>query len=410
VTHDREPETTCVQRVGGVGRGFALVLAVSTLGAMGSGAVAPVLPLFIRDDLGGGDTLVGIVVGIAPLCSLVGGLLAGSRADRYGRRIVAIGGLSVALAGALLLVPAEGVTLTALARTIYGFGVGAAAAATITWAVDEVPAERRGRALSVYGMTVWVGLSVGPQLGQAVANATDFQGVWVMVAMIELIALVLVLVGREPPHAPSPAEAGPGSRRLVPRGAARPGILIATAAYGEGVITALLVLHLVDHGVHAGAGFGGAASVFTVFAASVIVFRIIAAPVMDRVRPEQIATTGFVLEALGLAVLAVSSSFVLAGVGAALMGAGFAVMFPSLALVAARASSPAERGAALGSFGASFGFGLFLGSILGGTISSLGGTSAALLSGTVLATTAAAYLAGRRLEGTAVEPVFERAP
>jgi MFS family permease len=394
----------------GFGRGFLLVAAVSTLGAMGGGAVAPVLPLFVRDDLGGGDTLVGILVGIAPLCSLGGGLFAGPRTDRYGRRIVAIVALFVALAGALLLVPAEGVTLTAVARMIYGFGIGAAAAATITWAVDEVSADRRGRALSVYGMTVWVGLSVGPQLGQAVANATDFRGVWLMVAAIELAALALVLIGREPPGAPARAAAATRKRRLVPRGAVRPAILIAMASYGEGVITALLVLHLVDRGVHAGAGFGGAASVFTVFAASVLVFRIAAAPAIDRVRPERIAMGGFVLEALGLAVLAVSSTFGVAAIGAALMGAGFAVLFPSLALVATTASGPDERGAALGSFGASFGFGLFLGSLLGGAISSLGGTSAALLSGTVLGAAAAAYLAGRRLEGTSVDPVFERAP
>jgi MFS family permease len=187
-------------------------------------------------------------------------------------------------------------------------------------------------------------------------------------------------------------------------------MLIAAASYGEGVITALLVLHLVDRGVHAGAGFGGAASVFSVFAASVILFRIAAAPVMDRVRPEPVATGGFVIEGVGLLVLSVSSSFGVAAIGAALMGAGFAVMFPSLALVATRAASPDERGAALGSFGASFGFGLFLGSLFGGIVSSLGGTSAALLSGAVLAGAGAAYLAGRRLEGVSVEPGFERAP
>jgi MFS family permease len=397
-------------RVSGFRGGFLLVLAVSTLGTIASGAVAPVLPLFVHDDLGGGDTLVGIVVGIAPLCSLVGGLLAGSRVDHYGRRVMAIVGLGVALAGALLLVPAGDIGLTAVARAVYGVGMGTAAAALITWAVDEVPVERRGRALSVYGMTVWVGLSVGPQVGQAVANATSFQGVWLMIAALELVALVLVLAGHEPRRAVSSTVAGvmPSKRRLVPRGAVRPAILIAIAAYGEGVITALLVLHLVDRGVHAGAGFGGAASVFTVFAASVLVFRIAATPAFDRVRPERIAMGGFALEAVGLAVLAVASSFGTAAAGAALMGAGFAVLFPSLAVVATEGSGEEETGAALGSFGAAFGFGLFLGSLVGGAISSLGGTSAALLSAAIVAAAATLYLVGRRERLARGEPILER--
>jgi MFS family permease len=377
-------------------RAFVLVLAVSTLGTIAGGSVAPVLPVFVADELSGGDTLVGVVVAVTPLCALIGGLFAGRQADERGRRLVAIGGLAVALAGALLLVPADGFLLTVAARTIYGLGVGATAAALITWAVDEVPFERRGRALSVYGMTVWVGLSLGPQLGQAVLNATDYHGVWLMVAALELAALLLVLAGHEPARAAAQPPAGAGWRRLVPRGAVRPSILIAIAAYGEGVITALLVLHLVDQGVHAGAGFGGAASVFTIFAASVIVFRIVAAPVFDRVRSETIAMGGFALEASGLAILAIASSFGTAAIGAALMGAGFAVLFPSLAVVATAASGEENQGAALGAFGAAFGLGLFAGSLLGGAISSLVGTSAAHFSAAALTAAACVYMLSRR--------------
>ncbi len=395
----------------GFRRGFLLVLAISTLGTIAGGSVAPVLPFFVRDELGGGDTLVGTVVAITPLFALVGGLLAGPRIDRHGRRIVAMGAILVALLGALLLVPADGLLLTATARTIYGFGVGAAAAALITWAVAEVPFERRGRALSIYGMTVWVGLSLGPQLGQAVFNASGYEGVWLMVAGIELAALLLVVAAHEPPRpAAATAHQAHGRRRLVPRGAVRPSILIAVAAYGEGVITALLVLHLVARGVHGGAGFGGAASVFTIFAASVLVFRVVAAPALDRVRPERIATGGFAVEAAGLAVLAVASSFGTAAIGAALMGAGFAVLFPSLALVATEESGEAQQGAALGSFGAAFGLGLFLGAILGGAISSLVGTSAAHLSAAALAACAAVYLVSRRQERASGAPALEQAP
>jgi MFS family permease len=373
------------------GGGFALLLVVSTLGTLSNGAITPVLPRFVREELGGDETLVGLVMGAAFLCSLCSGLLAGPQVDRAGRRITAVVGLSIVVSGALLLLVADSAPLMILARVVFGIGGGITATAIITWAVDQVPAARRGRALSVYGLTVWIGLSAGPQLGQAIFDAWGYRAVWVSVVALELLALAVAAAGREvarPVGAPRPRS----RRRLVPEGAARPGLAIGLAAYGEGVITALLVLHLVDRGVHDGAGIGGAASVFTIFAASVLVFRIAGARLVDRHRPETVAAVALGIEAVGLTVLAFSSSFGVAAAGAALMGAGFAVLFPSLALVATRETHDQERGAALGSFGSSFSLGLALGALLGGVVATIGGTGAAHLSGAVAAVAGALVL------------------
>jgi MFS family permease len=370
--------------------------------------VAPVLPRFAQGELGGSATLVGIVVGASPAWSLLGGLLAGPYVDRSGRRVVALVGLAVGAIGAVLLVPAESVVLTLVARTINGVGIGIAATGVITWAVDAVPAERRGWALSVFGMTVWIGLAAGPQLGQAVFDAAGYRAVWASVAGLEFAALLLALAGHDT-HGREALVAAV-RRRLVPVGAMRPVILIALAAYGEGVITAFLVLQLLERGVHGGAGFGGAASVYTIFAASVLVFRTLATRKLDKWRPEIVASAAFGMEALGLSILAVASSFGAAAIGAAVMGAGFAVLFPSLALVATETSAEQERGAALGSFGSAFGLGLAVGSLIGGAVASVGGYGAAHLSSAGAAAAAGLYLATRREPQPRTVALAERAP
>jgi MFS family permease len=357
----------------------------------------PVLPLFVESELDGGERLIGLIVSLAPTFSLVAALLAGPYVDRAGRRVTAIAGLSVAVVGALLLIPADGVILTALARSILGAGSGAAAAATITWAVDQVAPDQHGRALSVFGMTVWIGLSAGPQIGQAIYEAAGFSAVWATLAGFEATGLLLAIIVREPFSRPR-AEAAPRGR-LVPDGAGRPAVLIALAAYGEGVLTAFLVLHLIARGVDAGAGLGGAASVYTIFAATVLVCRVVAAGVVDRVRPYVIASAGFAAEAGGVALIAVATSFGVASVGAALMGAGFAVLFPSLAVMATDAAADEERGAALASFGAAFGAGLTLGALLGGAIAAAWGTEAAHLSAAVAAAGAGLSLITARSRG-----------
>jgi len=378
--------------VRGFSAGFVRMLLVSTFGAVAGGAAAPVLPRFLHSRLGASDAVVGVVVAVTPFCGVVSGLLAGPQVDRIGRRPVALAGVAAAAAGSLLLAAANSLALAAVARAVYGLGTGCTASAVITWATDEAPVERRGRALSVYGLTVWVGLSVGPQVGEAVARGAGYRSVWLFVAALEVAALAVVLVAQEPPR---PVAADPRPRRLVPRGAARPALLIMVAAYGEGVLTAFLVLHLIDRGVHGGAGFGGAASVFTVFALSVIACRIATAAVLDRFRAEAIAAAAFTVDAAGLALIAGASSFGVAAAGAALMGAAFAVLYPALALVASRASAVDEQGAALGSFGASYSLGLALGSLLGGAVASAGGTVAAHLSAAGAAAAAAISVAAR---------------
>ena len=387
--------------------GFYVVLGISLAGTMSSGVVVPVLPLFVQGELAGGERLVGLIVALAPSLSLVAALLAGPYVDRAGRRVTAIAGLSVALLGALLLIPADGVVLTVLARCVFGAGSGAAAAATITWAVDHVPVADYGRALSVFGMTVWIGLSAGPQMGQAIYEAAGFSGVWAAVAGLEALGLLLAAAAHERFNRPHPRprprrRAAPrrsGRPRLVPVGAGRPAVLIALAAYGEGVITAFLVLHLIDRGVEAGAGLGGAASVYTIFAATVLICRIVAAGVIDRLRPQVIAGAGFAAEALGVALIAVAGSFGAAAAGAALMGAGFAVLFPSLAVMATHAAADEERGAALASFGSAFGAGLALGALLGGAIAAAWGTEAAHLSAAAAAAGAGLYLCATQGRG-----------
>jgi len=380
---------------------FALLLAASTCGTVATGAVAPVLPRFVESSLGGSNGVVGVVVALSPLFGLVGTLAAGPQVDRLGRRAIAVGGLSVAIAGALLLLVAHSVVVTSVARIVSGTGSGFAFAATITWAVDFSAPDRRGRAIGLYGLTVWVGLSIGPQLGQAIADAEGFRGVWLLVAVLEVAALLLVLcLGRDLAPRVRRREL-PLVHQLFPRGARRPCALIALAAYGEGVIAAFLVLHLVHRGVHSGAGFGGAASVFTIFAASVFALRLFAAQVVDRTQPERVALAGFAAESAGLVVLAAAASFGVAAVGACLMGCGFAVLFPALALAATEATAEEERGAALGSFGASYSFGVAAGSLLGGVVAELWGTGAAHLSAAVAAA-AAGVVTARSVAAPAV--------
>ncbi|HEX2127706.1 MAG TPA: MFS transporter, partial [Solirubrobacterales bacterium] len=131
---------------------FAGIFVVTMLGLLAVGATLPVLPRYVTGELGAGEVEVGIVTGAFAITGLACRPLAGRLADRRGRkRIVVLGAVSTAVAGALYFVPA-GVPGLIVARLFLGAGEGAVYTAGAAWVVDLAQPERRGQLIGLYGL------------------------------------------------------------------------------------------------------------------------------------------------------------------------------------------------------------------------------------------------------------------
>ena len=105
--------------------------------------------------------------------------------------------------------------------------------------------------------------------------------------------------------------------------------------------------------------------------------RLLAGNLPDRVGPLRCAAGAAVVEAIGLALIALASSLPVAILGALAMGAAFSTIYPSLPRSVVARVSEARRGAALGPFPAFFDAGFGLGAPLAGVAAALGGYPAA---------------------------------
>lgn len=349
---------------------FVGVFAAVLLGMLSVGAVLPVLPGYVRGPIGAGDLAVGVVVGAFAFSSIFGRPIGGRLADTRGRRRVVVAGLLLsALAGALYLVPA-GVPGLIVARLVLGVGEGWTFTAGATWIVDLAPEERRGQAIGIFGLAVWGGLAVGPVLGELLAGAVSYQAVFVLSALSPLAGVAVARRVRDPhvpPAAGTPRPRGP----LIPPAVRLPGAALALANVGYGTMAGFLVLHL------AGRGVGHGAAAFTAFAVAVVVTRLAASGLPDRLGPQVTALGAFVCETIGLALIALAGSWAVAGGGAVIMGMGFSLLFPSLALIVVDRTGEQGRGAALGTFTAFFDLGVGVGAPLAGAVASLAGYPAA---------------------------------
>ena len=366
------------------GLSFAAIFAVTFLGLIAVGAVLPVLPRYVRGPLGDGDLAVGIVIGAYAVTGLLLRPVAGRLADRWGRKPTVLLGASLVCLSGLLYLPDLGIAGLIAARLVLGVGEGTLYTAGSAWIVDLAPVERRGRVLGLYGLAVWGGLSVGPLAGRAAARmlaATRRSGS--SPRRCRLLGAVIATQVTDPFQPLSHAEPHP----LIAPEAVRPGIAIALASIGYAAVAAFIVLHLEARGV------GHGATVFGAFAAMIVITRLIAGGLPDRLGPAPVAIGAALVEAAGLVAIALAQSLPVALAGGMAMGAAFSLLNPSLMLIAVGRVSAEARGAAMGTYTAFFDAGVGIGAPLAGLAAALSDYEGAFLLAAAVSVGSAAMIA-----------------
>jgi MFS family permease len=309
------------------------------LGYAGLTAAIPVLPGFVRERFAAPDSVVGLVVTATALTALLVRPVAGALADRHGHRLVMqAGALVVAAGGALYLLPL-GLAGLLLVRLLLGVGEAALFTAGAVWTVSLAPHERRGQLIGLYGVSMWGGISVGTFLG-AVLLDLGYAAVWGFSAAVALAGLALV----SSVPARSPAGQPGGGHGLLVRPALLPGVALGLAAAGYAGLAAFVVLHLQARGISSGV------VVLSCFSAAYAGTRLVIGHLPDRLGPRRVAAWSGGGEAAGLLVIALAPNLPVAVAGSLLMGVGFSLLHPSLALMVMDRTERSKQGAAIGAY------------------------------------------------------------
>lgn len=386
--------------------GFWVVVLAATANYTVLSASAPLLSRAVPDVLGGDEALAGTLVSITGLTGAACMTLVGIATSRYGPRAVTLVSAAVAVLGVGALVALFTVPGVVAGRVVYGIGNAGITVATTAWVSVTAPAGTRGRALGYYGISVWVGLALGPVLGENLYAASGNAATWAGLLAVQGVALVAAASVAAPPRpappAPPvplrvaasaasaasavpavPAATGPGRARAVVAVVRAPA-LVALCAWGaQGVFTTFLVQHLQSRGVPA-AGVLGASSIFLVFAAAVVAARFALGSLPDRLGPVTTTRGALVAVAAGLAGMAVADSFWTAAAAAVLLGVGYAPLYPSLTLLSTAALPDPLRPPAIGVFSAATSLGMAAGAFGGGVLIAAAGSVTALACGAVL--------------------------
>jgi MFS family permease len=319
---------------------FALLGSAALAYFLADGMLVPAVPRHVAGPLTGGNIAVGLVVGAFGLSALVLRPWAGRLVDRHGRAVAMAGG-GVVFAGSVAAYGSAGsVEALAALRLLTGVGDAFFFVGALTAMTDLAPVERRGEAISLFSLSLYVGLAVGPPLGELLYGAAGSTTVWLVAAGSALVA-VLLSVGVGETRAET-GEADAGVVRLVPRAAVVPAALLLALVWGMAGFLAFVPLYALDLGLP-GSGF-----LLFGFAGIVVVIRAAGARIPDRLGAARSVRIALLCCTIGLAVIGGSRNTVGLVAGTAVLGIGIALGTPAIMMLALERAPAGERGAVMG--------------------------------------------------------------
>lgn len=178
---------------------IALVYALRVFGFM---VILPALSLHPEYYQGGDMVHLGFAIGIYGLMQALCQLPMGTLSDRLGRKPVVLGGLVVLIIGSLMAAMAEHVVWLIVARALQG--MGAVGSTLSAWSMDVTEAQHRPKVMAVIGVGIGASFVLSVALGPFLAHHLGLAGLFLLTALLGVLAFLVVQLFLDPPKQVSP--------------------------------------------------------------------------------------------------------------------------------------------------------------------------------------------------------------
>ena len=315
------------------------------------GLLLPVLPLYARSfEVSYG--LIGLVLAAEGIGTLLSDVPAGMLLRKLGQRKVMILGMICTVLGVLGLVWARSLAELIACRLVSGMGLALWDISRYAYLAEVVHRGLRGRAIAVWGGIARMGKFFGPALGGVVAAAYGFRAPFLIYAVLAAVMLAAVAVWVR----------GRGSGMEGARSADKGGGLMATlkshrrelVTAGSGQIFAQMIraafpivvpLYAADA---LGLQVQDVGLILSISAALDMCMFYPAGMLMDRLGRKYASVPCFLIQAVGMALIPLSDSFMGLLGAATLIGLGNGIGSGTMMTLGADLAPPQARGEFLG--------------------------------------------------------------
>jgi MFS family permease len=319
----------------------------------------PTIPIYLS-RLEAKGIEIGFLVGILNFCSLVPRLFIGRALLRIPERRFMIAGavLYILSSAAYLIAPPFWPFL--IVRIFQGIGLAFFSTASFTLIANSASDTHRGRIISYYSLSFNFAFAIAPYFGMLLINQFNFTVLFLVCTGLSLCTLFTTI---KLAKAQSYSEESESIRKqpLLSREAFPAATMAFMLNSIWGALGAFFPLYALAHGVANPGIF------FAVFAITLILGRALGARILDSHERKKVIVPCLITTVISLSMLTFSTTLFLFMVVAVILGAGWALLYPSLLIYAIEKSGSA-RGPAMGTFTALADLGTGLGPMIMGFI------------------------------------------
>lgn len=370
-------------------RVLLMVCTATVIIMLGQGVITPVLPIF-AESFGVGAAMVGLTVSVFGLARLFVNLPAGYVSERFGRRVLLIGGPIIVALGSLFSVGAVSFWQLILSRLIAGAGSAMFMTGAQVLLADVSNDHNRGRLMSLQQGSLLLGASFGPALGGFTAALWGFRAPFVVMAALSAVAAVwafLQVQETRSQQAAAPMAASDKRAAMVAAPALKPRPGIATILFDinfllVGMVTLAVfltrtgsrqtLLPLVGHN-RLDMDTGTLGVIFTIMGLLNMLMLLPAGSLIDRLGRKVVIVPSTLLTGIAIAICATSDNVWLFVGGTIVWGIATGLAGPAPAAYAADLAPPHMRGITMGLYRTFGDLGFFIGPVLLGWFADLGG-------------------------------------
>ena len=358
------------------------------LSSTGTTMIWPFMLVYVSEKLGQPLTAATSLMTINSICSLIAAILAGSLADRVGRKLVMGVGLLGQAAVYLLYIPSKEFVVFALLMGLSGFFVPLYRVGTDAMLADMFPPENRAQAYALVRMGRNIGVALGPILGGIVLAKSYNIGLITAAVTLTIFGIITFLFLKET----RPANASTSAEKL------RDQLKVYKSALQNKFFSRLIGAHTLMEicgtlvwaflVVYLKQNFGINEAQYswlpTTNALMVVFLQVFVTRLTQKQPPTRMLTLGSAFYAGTMLIIALSGSFWGFWAAMVFMTVGELIIAPTATTFVSGIAPEDQRGRYLGLFGLTWNLGMAVGPLSAGILTDLIGMRAPYLGGAII--------------------------
>ncbi|MDD5569881.1 MAG: MFS transporter [Bacteroidales bacterium] len=342
---------------------FVLLCISNLLMAISFYFILSMLPVYIESVLKQSKTEVGIVMSVYTIASLLIRPVAGTALDHWGRKHIYLIFFAFFSSVYFGYIFAATIFLLLIVRFIHGFAWGVVSVSTSTIVVDIIPKEKRGEGIGIFGVTMTIGMAIGPYIGLKIYENTDYNVFFMAAALISLMGFVLALFIKYPHFQSKEKESKFKLKELFNKKTIPVSLIMFLLMFNYGGIITYIIIYAKEIGVERPGLF------FVFYSVSVLISRITAGKMFDKGGHKAIIIIGIILSVIGFPILALAKNDFGFFFSSIMLGLGNGIIMPTLQAMANNLVTQNERGSANSTFSTFLDLGIAAGALIIGGIS-----------------------------------------